>query len=577
MDIKKLAIKFELIPARGIGDLKRHTLIILYSTILSIFSISALANKNPNSEDVYKSPAYVAAMAVYESKDFAQAIKLLTPFGEQGTRGAQFALTQIYGESEGSKFANAEKAFKWHKIGALNGVMWSQHWMGHYYKLLDNEESYKWYLMSAKQGYASSQIMVGSAQFLGELKQKFEPEDYLHWFTLAAESGDIIAIALVGDIYYFGDLGEPDYDEALKWYRKIASENDADPEVIFKVGEFHRYGYVDKVNYLFARIEYERAANKGHQSAQLALAQLYFEGAEGVVDYKKAFEWCQKASKQGNPEAQVMLGMMHELGLGVDLDFNKALSLYQVAASEIDSAISDIERITKLLQPGYDSTFQYASEKWDANNKKAAFNLFQYAASKGHSQSKVWVGYFYENGIEIDKDLLLAKDYYGQAAKKGNYEAMYRLGLLHEANASNRLKPRTLSNTEKNKMILAIQALKRTGQSFTNEETFNYINYGNPTGPIIDSEGSTAEYRTSITWFMKAAKGNHPQSFKKLADFYEKGLGVKQNYYKAYFNYLLAEHYGDEDSMFLAELVGDYLSETEKKKALELIKKRISQ
>ena len=577
MDIKKLAIKFELIPARGIGDLKRHTLIILYSTILSIFSVTAMANKDPNSEDVYKSPAYVAAVAMYESKDFSQAIKLLTPFAEEGTRGAQFALTQIYGESEGSKFANAEKAFKWHKIGALNGVMWSQHWMGHYYKLLDNEESYKWYLMSAKQGYASSQIMVGSAQFLGELKQKFEPEDYLHWFTLAAESGDIIAIALVGDIYYFGDLGEPDYDEALKWYLKIASENDADPEVIFKVGEFHRYGYADKVNFLFARIWYERAATKGHQGAQLALAQLYFEGAEGVVDYTRAFEWCQKASKEGNPDAQVMLGMMYELGHGVDLDFNKALSLYQIAASETDSAISDIERITKLLQPGYDSTFQYASDKWDANDKKAAFNLFKHAASKGHSQSKVWVGYFYENGIEVDKDLLLAKDYYGQAAKKGNYEAMYRIGLIHETNAVNMLTPPKISLTKKRQLANAIFSMKSSGQTFTNEEIFNYMNYGNPTGPIIDRQGSTAEYRIATTWFMKAAKGNHPQSFKKLADFYEKGLGVKQNYYKSYFNYLLAEHYGDEESVFLAELVGDYLSEKEKNKALELRKERIGQ
>ena len=167
MDIKKLAIKFELIPARGIGDLKRHTLIILYSTILSIFSISALANKNPNSEDVYKSPAYVAAVAVYDSKDFAQAIKLLTPFAEQGTRGAQFALTQIYGESEGSKFANAEKAFKWHKIGALNGGIMSQFWMGKYYfegehVAQDYNEAYKCYLMSANQGHAGSQFIIGA-------------------------------------------------------------------------------------------------------------------------------------------------------------------------------------------------------------------------------------------------------------------------------------------------------------------------------------------------------------------------------------------------------------------------------
>lgn len=328
--------------------MKNYILAIMYSVILSMVSVTAIANQDPNSEDVYKSPEYIAAVAAFDSKEFHKAITLLTPFAEQGTRGAQFALTQIYGKSGDPEFANPNKAFKWHKIGALNGVMWSQYWMGHHYRILDADEAYRWYLMAANQGHTHSQLMVGALQMGSGLIQKYEPADYLHWFTLAAESGDVDAIAIVGDIYYYGDLGEPDYDKALEWYLKIASEDEADPEVIFKIGEFHRYGYAGKINYNLTRIWYERAANRGHDIAQFNLAELYFEGdANGGVDYARAFKWYEKSSKLNNSEATAMLGMMYELGLGVDLDLSKALSFYQDAANAIDSVKPDLERVKK--------------------------------------------------------------------------------------------------------------------------------------------------------------------------------------------------------------------------------------
>lgn len=75
----------------------------------------------------------------------------------------------------------------------------------------------------ADQGYALSQLNLGVMYFSGESVDPDYPEA-LKWFRKAADQGVADAQFNVGQMYEFG-LGIPkDTEEALKWYRKAAAQ-----------------------------------------------------------------------------------------------------------------------------------------------------------------------------------------------------------------------------------------------------------------------------------------------------------------------------------------------------------------
>jgi uncharacterized protein len=66
-------------------------------------------------------------------------------------------------------------------------------------------------------------------------------------------------------------------------------------------------------------------------------------------------------------------------------------------------------------------------------NKKAALEWFRKAAEKGHGEAYFNVAYYFENGIETERDLRSAKKWYQRAVKYGDEdaaEALLRLGKL---------------------------------------------------------------------------------------------------------------------------------------------------
>jgi TPR repeat protein len=52
-------------------------------------------------------------------------------------------------------------------------------------------------------------------------------------------------------------------------------------------------------------------------------------------------------------------------------------------------------------------------------NKTKAFELYKIAAEKEHSIAQYNLGYFYENGLSIEKDLVQAILWYNKAAESG--------------------------------------------------------------------------------------------------------------------------------------------------------------
>lgn len=73
-------------------------------------------------------------------------------------------------------------------------------------------------------------------------------------------------------------------------------------------------------------------AQKGDHDAQLALANMYFNGSDVTEDKSEAFVWFKKAAKQGNRAAMEAVGDCYKNGIGVMKSASQAFKWYKKAA-----------------------------------------------------------------------------------------------------------------------------------------------------------------------------------------------------------------------------------------------------
>jgi hypothetical protein len=94
---------------------------VCVSTVLICAGLSAAAD-------------LASAKRAYEEKDYATALKELTPLAQQGNADAQFLLGKMYWTGQGV-LKDTEQAVKWLKASALHGNADAQFYMGSYYLL----------------------------------------------------------------------------------------------------------------------------------------------------------------------------------------------------------------------------------------------------------------------------------------------------------------------------------------------------------------------------------------------------------------------------------------------------------
>jgi TPR repeat protein len=125
-----------------------------------------------------------------------------------------------------------------------------------------------------------------------------------------------------------------DYAEALRWYRKAAEQNFAEPEnnlgVCYHNGEGVAKDYAEAVKW------YRKAAEQNSTSAQFNLGNCYRRGEGVAKDYAEAVKWYRKAAEQNDTSAQFNLGFCYAEGQGVSKDYVEAYKWLLLAAAQGD-------------------------------------------------------------------------------------------------------------------------------------------------------------------------------------------------------------------------------------------------
>ncbi len=295
-------------------------------------------------------------------------------------------------------------------------------------------------LESADEGHTNDQYQVGE-WFYSRGKVGFS-DNYsmiaVFWYRKAAMGGHIDAQVKLASCYEEGRGAPQNKDEAMKWYKKAATEGDRSAlvkylrlkydnktykEVIrnkidllsnadkgirdsqFLLGEWFRSHYREE-----AVVWYTKAAQSGHVEAMFRLGECYEMGLN-VCNFSEALKWYIKAAKGGNKSAQLRLARAYLYGNMIAKDVGEALKWYNLVGKGFDGA--------DLCNIGY----AYDIGDTVSVNKFKAVEFYRQAAEKGDSSAQYNLGVCYENGSGVSRNIIAAKYWYKEAAKQGYGQA----------------------------------------------------------------------------------------------------------------------------------------------------------
>jgi tetratricopeptide (TPR) repeat protein len=161
------------------------------------------------------------------------------------------------------------------------------------------------------------------------------------------------------------------------------------------------------------------AANIGYADAQCCVGCCYKHGYGTEKDYSEARVWYDKSSKNGCARALRHIAMCYEDGLGVEKDINQAINWYKKA----------IESGDKYSMVIIGSIYYYGKNEIAINHVEA-FKWYAKAAEEGDSDGMWRLGMCYENGMGVNMDWDMAREWYEKASKLGNKKAKNALDNL---------------------------------------------------------------------------------------------------------------------------------------------------
>ena len=195
---------------------------------------------------------------------------------------------------------------------------------------------------------------------------------------------------------------------------------------------------------------YKKAADMGHEKAELYLAEAYCTGEGTAVNYVESVRLFEKNARKGVPEAQYYLASMYFSGEGVLVDEERGMYWLEQSARQLPEAKCELARLyyeslpprieeaIALLESACKSengvqgimllaNLYYASGD-EARNRKV-IPLLVVAAEKGNPEAQELMARCYWEGKGTPRNVDKAVRWFERAALNGNADAMYMMGL----------------------------------------------------------------------------------------------------------------------------------------------------
>ena len=310
----------------------------------------------------------------------------------------------------------------------------------------DYEKAFEWFERSAKQKNKFAQFSLANLYYYGSGIKKDLSQAFL-WYQRSSSQGQPYAAYSIAQMYRYGEYVTKDNDTAQRYYKqalsgflKIESDDMANDDLFYKLGQMFKFGLGTDSDVTKAIEYFKRSAEMNNKNGLFEYGKALLIGEHIPQDKEKAVKLLEKAIKLENINAKRFLAIELISGEHLDQDIDKGLAMLTECADSGDAFAcyrlgkiylqgeimsQNLDKAEKYLLLAEDSEYtQYALAKLYLQEEKydiqKAVDYFENGADKNHWAS-YQLGRIYLFGAkDIERDKEKAVEWFTKSANDGN-------------------------------------------------------------------------------------------------------------------------------------------------------------
>ena len=317
----------------------------------------------------------------------------------------------------------------------------------------DYEKAFEWFERSAKQKNKFAQFSLANLYYYGSGVEKDLSQAFL-WYQRSSSQGQPYAAYSIAQMYRYGEYVTKDNDTAQRYYKqalsgflKIESDDMANDDFFYKLGQMFKLGLGTNSDVTKAIEYFKRSAEMNNKNGLFEYGKALLIGEHIPQNTDSAVKLLEKAVKLKNSNAKRFLALEYISGEHLEQDIEKGIALltecadsgdviacYRLGKIYLQGEImsQNLDKAEKYLLLAEDSEYaQYALAKLYLQEEKydiqKAVNYFENCADKNHWAS-YQLGRIYLFGAEgFTKDKEQAIEWFTKSANDGNEYAQAML------------------------------------------------------------------------------------------------------------------------------------------------------
>ena len=310
----------------------------------------------------------------------------------------------------------------------------------------DYEKAFEWFERSAKQKNKFAQFSLANLYYYGSGVEKDLSQAFL-WYQRSSSQGQPYAAYSIAQMYRYGEYVTKDNDTAQRYYKqalsgflKIESDDMANDDFFYKLGQMFKLGLGTDSDVTKAIEYFKRSAEMNNKNGFFEYGKALLTGEHIPQDTDSAVKLLEKAVKLKNINSKRFLALEYISGEHLEQDIEKGIALLTECADSGDVIASyrlgkiylqgeimpqNLDKAEKYLLLAEDSEYtQYALAKLYLQEEKydiqKAVNYFENCAAKNHWAS-YQLGRIYLFGAkDIERDKEKAVEWFTKSANDGN-------------------------------------------------------------------------------------------------------------------------------------------------------------
>ena len=310
----------------------------------------------------------------------------------------------------------------------------------------DYEKAFEWFERSAKQKNKFAQFSLANLYYYGSGVEKDLSQAFL-WYQRSSSQGQPYAAYSIAQMYRYGEYVTKDNDTAQRYYKqalsgflKIESDDMANDDLFYKLGQMFKFGLGTDSDVTKAIEYFRRSAEMNNKNGLFEYGKALLIGEHIPQDTDSALKILEKAVKLKNSNAKRFLALEYISGEHLEQDIEKGIALLTECADSGDVIASyrlgkiylqgeimfqNLDKAERYLLLAEDNEYvQYALAKLYLQEEKydiqKAVNYFENCAAKNHWAS-YQLGRIYLFGAkDIERDKEKAVEWFTKSANDGN-------------------------------------------------------------------------------------------------------------------------------------------------------------